>query len=213
MDDATTAVRRGRHRRKKIDMTNTNRKAEIYQRMAETDEPYAEARRKVLETRSRRPSSSEPEKIYVNYTYTRYGRLEFDAAEWANALSNERQRMVEQAVAEEFDNDFDLYGGQGIAECVDSGELDYTTTTQAELSAEWEAEAIETAIRAYAGIEEYDEWPDGALRPIPLDSYVIRHQDVEYVVLRRQRSIVAVIDIDNGSYTVLETWPKEIETR
>ncbi|HEX6521118.1 MAG TPA: hypothetical protein VF070_14095 [Streptosporangiaceae bacterium] len=194
-------------------MTNKDQKAAIHQRMAATGEPYAEARRKVIEARSRRPSAAEPEKIYVNYIYTRYGKLEFDAAAWTNALSNERQRMVEQAVGEEFDNDFGLYGGQGIAECIDSGELEYTTSTQAQMDAEWDAEAIETAVRAYAGIEEHDEWPGGVPRPVPRDSYVVRHQDVEYVVLRNQRTIVAVIDIDDGSYTVLKSWPKEIEAR
>ena len=80
-------------------------------------------------------------------------------------------------------------------------------------SIQWDAEAIETAIRAYAGIEEHDQWPGGVPRPVPRDSYVARHQDVEYVVLRCQRTIVAVIDTDDGSYTVLKSWPKEIETR
>jgi hypothetical protein len=213
MVEPTTAVRRGRHRRRQIDMTNKDQKAGIHQRMAATGEPYAEARRKVIEARSRRRPAAEPEKIYVSYTYTRYGKLEFDAAAWADALSNERQRMVEQAVGEEFDNDFEFYGGQGIAECIESGELEYITTTQAQMDAEWDAEAIETALRAYAGIEEHDEWPSGVPRPVPRDSYVARHQDMEYVVLRCQRTIVAVIDIDDGSYTVLKSWPKEIETR
>jgi hypothetical protein len=121
--------------------------------------------------------------------------------------------MVEQAVGEEFDNDFEVYGGQGIAECIDSGELQHTTTSRAEMYAEWEAEAIETAIRAYAGIEEYDEWPDGVVRPAARDSYVVEHQGVQYVVLRRQRNVMAVIDIADGGYTVLTTWPKEIERR
>jgi hypothetical protein len=111
--------------------------------------------------RAGRPSSAAPEKVYVNYTYTRHGRLEFDADEWHNARNTERQQMVEQAVGEAFDNDFELYGGQGIAECVDWGDLDYTTTSRAVLRAEWEAEAIEAAIRAYADIDEHDEWPDG----------------------------------------------------
>ena len=110
-------------------MTNKDQKTEIRQRMAATGEPYAEARRKVIQARPRRLSVTEPEKIYVSYTYTRYGTLEFDAAEWVNALSNERQRMVKQALGEEFDEEFGYYGGQGIAECVESGELEYTTTT------------------------------------------------------------------------------------
>ena len=139
--------------------------------------------------------------------------MEFDAEEWANALSNERQRMVEQAVSEEFDNDFGLYGGQGIAECIDSGELDYTTTTQAEMHAEWEADAIETAIRVNAGIKDYDEWPGGVLRPIPRDSYMVQHKGVQYVVLRHKRNVLAVVDIAGGDYTVLTTWPKEIVRR
>lgn len=53
MVETTTAVRHGRHRRRQIDMTNKDRKAEIHQRMAETGEPYAEARRKVIEGRGR----------------------------------------------------------------------------------------------------------------------------------------------------------------
>ena len=85
-----------------------------------------------LENPGRR-SSAEPEKIYVHYTLTLDGELDFDAAAWANALSNERRRMVEAAVGERLDNDFDFYGGQGIAECVEGGELEFTTTTEAEI--------------------------------------------------------------------------------
>ncbi len=188
-------------------MTNTNQKTEIYQRMAETGEPYAKARRKVIEARSHRPSSAEPEKVYVAYTYTRYGELEFDAAAWANALTNERQRMVEQAVGEEFDNDFEVYGGQGIAERIDRGELEYTTATQAERYAEWEAEVLEEAIRAYAGIDEHDEWPTKLVRPAARDSYIIEHEGTRYVVLRRKRTIVAVFDLNDDSGEVLALPP------
>lgn len=85
-------------------MTNKDRKAEIRERMAITGESYAEACRQVIEARPRSRRSAEPEKIYVRYTYTRDGELEFDAAEWTNALSNERQRMIEQAVGEELDD-------------------------------------------------------------------------------------------------------------
>jgi len=67
--------------------------------------------------------------------------------------------------------------------------------------------------RAYAGIGDYDDWPDSLDRPSASDSYVTGHQGVEYVVLRRQRSIVAVYDIADGGYIALGTWPKEIETR
>lgn len=49
--DATTAVGHGRHRRRQIDVTNKDRRAEICERMAETGEPYAEARRQVIEAR------------------------------------------------------------------------------------------------------------------------------------------------------------------
>jgi hypothetical protein len=213
MVEATTAVRRGQHRRRQNDMTNKDRKAEIRERMANTGESYAEARRQVIEARPRSRRSAEPEKIYVRYTYTRDGELEFEAAEWANALSNERQRMIEQAVGEELDDDFRLYGGEGIAQCIDSGELEYITTTQAQKDAEWDADAIETASRAYAGIEEHDEWPNGVPRPIPRDSYVIEYQGTQYVVLRRQRDVVTVIDLDDGRYTVLKEWPKEVEKR
>jgi hypothetical protein len=78
---------------------------------------------------------------------------------WANALSNERRRMVEEAVGEQLDADFAAYGGQGIAECVERGELEFTATTKAEIEAERDAESIEIASRAYAGIGEDDDWP------------------------------------------------------
>jgi hypothetical protein len=111
------------------------------------------------------------------------------------------------------DADFAIYGGQGIAECLDRGELEFTTTTMAEIEAAQDAESIEIASRAYAGIGEDDDWPDGVVRPVASDSYVIVHQGAEYVVLRRQRSILAVFDVADGSYVALGSWPKEIETR
>jgi hypothetical protein len=162
---------------------------------------------------TRRRSSAEPEKIYVHYTLTLDGELDFDAAAWANALSNERRRMVEAAVGERLDNDFDFYGGQGIAECVEGGELEFTITTEAELKARYEAEAIEIASLEYAGIEDYDEWPQGLARPSATDSYVTEHDGATYVVLRDERRIVAVYvyDITDGDYKALDTWPRGIE--
>jgi hypothetical protein len=194
-------------------MTGNDRKAEIRRRMADTGESYSEARRRIIEAQPRTQAGSESEKVYVSYTLTRDGALEFDGTVWANALGSERQRMVEETVAEELDSEFDLYGAQGIAECVENGDLKFDAKTQAEADAAWDAEAIETALLAYAGIGEYDEWPDGLTRPVASDSYVSVHGGVEYVVLRRQRSIVAVYDIDSGAYNRLETWPKEIERR
>ena len=122
--------------------------------------------------------------------------------------------MVEAAVRERLDNDFDLYRGQGIAECIDGGELEFTTTTEAELNAQYDAEVIETASLEYAGIGDFDEWPQGLARPSATDSYVTEHNGVVYVVLRKQHSIVAVYDItDDGDYKALDTWPREIEKR
>jgi hypothetical protein len=157
-----------------------------------------------LESPSRR-SSDEPEKIYVHYLLTLGGTLDFDAAAWANAVSNERRRMVEAAVGERLDIQFDFYGGQGIAECVEGGELEFTTTTEAEIRARYEAEAIETASLEYAGIGDSDEWPQGLARPSATNSYVTEHDGVTYVVLRDQRRIVGVYvyDIDDGGYKAL----------
>lgn len=162
---------------------------------------------------TRRRPNAEPEKIYVHYTLTLGGELDFDAAAWANAVSNERRRMVEAAVGERLDIQYDFYGGQGIAECVEGGELEFTTTTEAEIRARYEAEAIETASLEYAGIGDYDEWPQGLARPSAGDSYVTEHDGVAYVVLRQQHNIVAVYvyDITNGDYKALDTWPQEIE--
>jgi hypothetical protein len=58
MVDITTAVRRGRHRRRQIDMTNKDSKAEIRARMAKTGESYVQGRRKVIEDRSHRQPAS-----------------------------------------------------------------------------------------------------------------------------------------------------------
>ena len=44
-------------------------------------------------------------------------------------------------------------------------------------------------------------------------SYVVRHEDVEYVVLRRERRIVAVVEMGDDDDRVLTEWPKEIESR
>jgi hypothetical protein len=156
-------------------MTNKDRKAEIRERMAKTGEPYTEARRHLIESRPRGESSAEREKIYVDYTLSLDGKLEFDAKAWSNALSNERQRMVEKAVGEQLDTDFSFYGGQHIAECFDGGALEFEATTEAEIQAANAAEAIEFASREYAGISEYDDWPDGIERPIIGDSYVTLH--------------------------------------
>lgn len=142
------------------------------QSMAETGESDVEARRQVVKARSRRQPSVEPEKIYVSYTLKLDGQLEFDAEAWANALSNERERMVEEAVTEQLDDDFATYGGQGIAECVDRGDLEFTATTGAEIRAKYDSESIEIASRAHAGIGDYDEWPGNLERPSVSDSYV-----------------------------------------
>lgn len=155
--------------------------------------------------------SVESEKIYINYTLNLSDQLEFNATAWANALSHERRRMVEEAVGESLDDEFALYGGRGIAECVERGELEFTATTEAEIEAEFDAEAIEGAIRAYAGIGEYDEWPDGLERPSANESSVTVHDGVEYVVLRREHTIVAVYDIAVGNYDQVKMWPPEIE--
>jgi hypothetical protein len=197
-------------------MTNKNQKTKIRERMAATGEPHAEARRHVIEARPRRQPGAEPEKIHVRYTLQLDGDLEFDAAAWNNALSNERRRLVEEAVGEQLDADFELYGGLGIAECVDGGELEFTIETDAERAAElaeFDAEAIETAMRTYAGIGEYDDWPADRERPSVSDSHVTVHEGVEYVVLRRQRNIMAVYDIAGGAYKALATWPKEVGRR
>lgn len=166
-----------------------------------------------LESPSSMRSSDEPEKIYVHYSLTLGGTLDFDAAAWANAVSNERRRIVEAAVGERLDIQFDFYGGQGIAECVEGGELEFTTTTEAEIRARHEAEAIETASLEY-GIGDSDEWPRGLARPSATNSYVTEHDGVTYVVLRDQRRIVGVYvyDIDDGGYKALDPpWPREIE--
>jgi hypothetical protein len=48
---------------------------------------------------------------------------------------------------------------------------------------------------------------------MPYDSYMVRHEDLEYVALHRERSMVAVIDVVDGGYTLLTAWPKEIDSR
>jgi hypothetical protein len=53
-----------------IDVTNKNLRDKIAQRMAETGESRAEARRKLQENRSPKPSNA---KVYVVYTFTRTG--------------------------------------------------------------------------------------------------------------------------------------------
>lgn len=71
---------------------------------------------------------------------------------------------------------------------------------------------IESASRAYAGIGDYDEWPDGLARPSTTDSYVAVRDGLEYVVLRRQGRTIAVYDVASGAFKALDTWPKDIET-
>lgn len=192
-------------------MTSKNQSDEIRRRMDETGESRAEARRKVMEARSRKRPGTGPEKVYVQYTFTRWGEVEVDAAEWRSALSFERRRMVEQAFAADLDADYEIYGAEGVAECVDNGELDFEVTTQAERDAAWDAEAIETGILEYAGIEDGDEWPAGVARP--RDCFVVQHAGAAYVVLREQRRILAVFDVTNGEFLRLTKWPKEIERR
>jgi hypothetical protein len=156
---------------------------------------------------------AQPRKVYVQYVLTLDGELEFDADAWVNAFSNERTRMVEEAVAERLDIDFDAYGGQGIAECIDGGELNFTESTDAERRAQWDAEVIESASRVYAGIGDYDEWPTDVPRPSATSSYTVTHEGVEYVILRNQDKTVAVFDVDGGGFKRLKAWPHEIESR
>jgi hypothetical protein len=156
---------------------------------------------------------AEPSKVYVLYTLTLQGQFEFDANVWANAFSDERQRMVEEAVGEKLDDDFNTYGGLGIAECIDGGQLEFTSATDAEVRAEWDAEVIESASRAYAGIGDYDEWPSGVPRPSAAESFAVTRDGVDYVVLRNRDGIMAVYDVDGGAFNRLNTWPREIETR
>jgi hypothetical protein len=136
-------------------------------------------------------------KVYVEYTYTTQGDLEFDAGEWGNALSHEREELLENAIRDQLESVID-----NIMENVA-----YSVTSQAELDAlaavneiREEAEAIEWAMRAYAGIEEDDPWPAGVLRPMPLDSYIADHEGERYAVLRRGESIVAVVQHVNGDF-------------
>jgi len=48
---------------------------------------------------------------------------------------------------------------------------------------------------------------------MPYDSYMVRYEDLEYAVLHRERSTVAVIDVVDGGYTLRTAWPKEIDSR
>jgi hypothetical protein len=194
-------------------MTNGNQKAKIRERMNATGESYVAAKREVIAAQTGKPQKDEHENVYVSYTYSRVGHLEVSAGTWVNALGSERQRMVEEAFAEQLDDDFSLFGAEGIAGCTDGGELDYSVTTQAESDAAWDAEAIDTAMHVYAGIEDHEAWPDGVRRPAPRDSYVTEHKDIVYVVLRVKRETLAVIDATDGNFTVVSPWPKEIETR
>jgi len=193
-------------------MTNTNRKAQIKQRIAEIGEPWAEASRAIRESRDRQPRS-DGAKVYIDYELTIFGTLEFDAGEWANAFSDGQRKLVEEAVAERLEDDFALFGGLGFAEAVDNSELEYTVTTQAEIEARYAEEVIEAASRAYAGIRDEEAWPDGVARPVVQDSHVAVHDGLDYVVLRRGRSVLAVLAINGGAFKVLPEWPKELERR
>ncbi len=198
-------------------MTSTGKKSKIRQRMAATGEVYSVAKR-AIEAGADIPAipkpSGTPKKFDVSYTLNRDGSLEFDAATWANALSDTRRQILEEAVEALLDEEFARSGGQGIAECVEGGELVYAAKADIENQAEYDAETTEFASSLYASTSEGGAWPSGLPRPSARKSYVIEHGDVEYVVLRDHGSaILAVFDIAGGRYKRLDAWPTEIEAR